>query len=175
LEEEGCTTIVENAWRRETQGRGGDVVAGLKGVAADLHDWSSNSLGDLDKRIARLKKELERWRRKVISRDQVHREGILRYKLERLEHQRDLYWRQRAHVNWLERGDRNTAFFHSYASGRRKKNKIKKLIREDGSIVEREEEMAAVVTNYFTNLFTSCAGQRMEELLDRVVPRSLRI
>jgi hypothetical protein len=48
---------------------------------------------------------------------------------------------------------------------------IKKLIREDGSIVEREEEMAAVVTNYFTDLFTSCAGQRMEELLDRVVPR----
>jgi hypothetical protein len=29
--------------------------------------------------------------------------------------------------------------------------------------------MAAMVTNYFNELFTSDAGSRMEELLDRVV------
>ena len=68
MEEDGCDTIVENAWLCETQGRGGDVVSGLKGVANDLQDWSKNTLGNLDKRIARLKKDLESSRRREISR-----------------------------------------------------------------------------------------------------------
>jgi hypothetical protein len=37
--------------------------------------------------------------------------------------------------------------------------------------VEREEEMAAVITNYFKSLFSSTAGDRQEELLSQVVPR----
>jgi hypothetical protein len=91
--------------------------------------------------------------------------------IEKLENQRDLYWKQRAKVNWLTKGDRNTTFFHSYASERKKHNRIKQLKREDGSMVEGEEEMAAVVTNYFNNLFTSHAGPRLEELLERVIQR----
>lgn len=37
--------------------------------------------------------------------------------------------------------------------------------------MDGEEEMAAVVTQYFNNLFASCVGHRMNELLERVVPR----
>lgn len=117
------------------------------------------------------KRDLEKWRRKEISKEQVNKEQLLRYKLDKLEHQRDLYWRQRAHVQWMEKGDRNTSFFHSYASARKKKNKIKKLIREDGSVVEGESEMANLVTNYFKELFMSQAGDRLEELLVHVSPR----
>jgi hypothetical protein len=37
--------------------------------------------------------------------------------------------------------------------------------------VEGEGEMAAVITNYFQNLFTSHAGNRSQELLSHVTPR----
>lgn len=63
LQEEMCTTVVENAWRREEVGRGVTVAEVLKGVAGDLKEWSSHNLGDMEKRIARLKKELEACRR----------------------------------------------------------------------------------------------------------------
>ncbi|KAA3461183.1 reverse transcriptase [Gossypium australe] len=36
------------------------------------------------------------------------------------------YWEQRARVNWLKLGDRNTAFFHSIATQKRQKNCIQK-------------------------------------------------
>jgi hypothetical protein len=44
-----------------------------------------------------------------------------------------MYWKQRAHVKWLEKGDKNTSFFHASCSERRKNNFIGKLRREDGS------------------------------------------
>lgn len=85
----------------------------------------------------------------------VNWEYLLKYKLERLEHQKDLYWKQRAHVNWMEKGDKNTPYFQAYASARKKTNRLNKLKKDNGEVVQEEAEMAAVITNYFCSLFTS--------------------
>jgi hypothetical protein len=82
-----------------------------------------------------------------------------------------MFWRQRAHVRWLQSGDKNTAFFHAFASERKKRNTIKILRREDGNWVEGEEKLKEHVENYFLNLFTSTAGPNNEELLQVVTPR----
>jgi hypothetical protein len=50
----------------------------------------------------------------------VVKEGVLKYKPEKLEEQVDTYWRQWAHVAWLQKGDRNTSFFHATCSERMK-------------------------------------------------------
>jgi hypothetical protein len=83
----------------------------LKVVTGELMDWSTNILGDLEKRVKKIKRELETCRRMAICPNQVVREEILRFKLEQLEEQIDLYWKQRAHVRCLQEGDRNTSFF----------------------------------------------------------------
>jgi hypothetical protein len=41
--------------------------------------------------------------------------------------QEETHWMQRSRANWLRHGDRNTSFFHHYATERTKKNFIKKL------------------------------------------------
>jgi hypothetical protein len=97
----------------------------VKGVLGGLMDWNKNILGDLEKRISKVKKELEYWRRKGTSPKQVRREGLLCFKLDRLEEQKNTYWKQKAHVKWMKEGDRNTKYFHSVASERRKLNRIK--------------------------------------------------
>jgi hypothetical protein len=60
----------------------------VKGVLGGLMDWNRNILGDLEKRISKVKKELEYWRRKGTSPKQVRREGLLCFKLDRLEEQK---------------------------------------------------------------------------------------
>jgi hypothetical protein len=83
-----------------------------------------------------------------------------------------MFWQQRARANWLKNGDRNTSFFHAHASERRRVNKIKKLKREGGGVVEREEELGPFITNFYKSLFLSSAGQVNEDLL-QFVPQSV--
>jgi hypothetical protein len=85
LEEEMCDDVVANAWQRSVDGLESTSGA-LCNVMADLKEWSKFSLGDVEKRIARTKKDLERCRRGLISDANVRKEQILRYKLDRMEH-----------------------------------------------------------------------------------------
>lgn len=78
----------------------------------------------------------------------------------------DLSWRQRSHANWLKRGDRNTKFFHAFASERRKRNFLKKLRRDDGVWVEGDVRFKEMIPSYFfSSLFTSSTGDAMNEVL----------
>jgi hypothetical protein len=45
------------------------------------------------------------------------------------------------------------------------------LRRDDGVVVEEEEAMQQVATNYFSKLFTSSTGSRMNELLEQIERR----
>lgn len=144
LEEEDCARVVEEAWEGSV---GESLSSKLKGVAAGLGNWSLNVLGDLRKHVKKAKKDLEACRRQLISDDSVQREAALSFKAERLEEQLHLYWRQRPHVKWLEKGERNTTFFHHFCSERRKNNRIGNLRREDGGLVEEEVEKRAFITN----------------------------
>ena len=53
--------------------------------------------------------------------------------IELLLEQEEVHWLQRSRANWLRHGDRNTTFFHQFATARRKKNMIKKL-RVDNNV-----------------------------------------
>ena len=53
-------------------------------ILQDLHERDKNVLGELERRISKVRKELERCRRQMISQDCVSRENLLRYKLGRL-------------------------------------------------------------------------------------------
>ena len=82
-----------------------------------------------------------------------------------------MYWRQRAQTHWLKNGDRNTKFYHAFASERRRRNRIKKLVRDGGGTVEDEQGIHNLITNFYKDLFCSCAGNRYDELLSQVEPK----
>jgi hypothetical protein len=163
--------VVNNAW--EAAGARGEekVMEKICVVSKELASWSREVIGDLQKRIKMLKTELEECRKGVVTDVSLRKEQVLRYRLERVEEQWDTHWKQRAHVTWLQHGDRNTTYFHSVASERKKQNTIKKLRREGGLVVEGEENLQALVTNYFSGLFTPMAGTNPAQVLPHIQPR----
>ena len=170
LEEEECDDVVHNAWHLAMLTGDQKIADAIKRVGSELHTWDREVLGDLQNRIKQAKKALSRCRRQDISQEQVSREHLLRYKLERLQDQKNVYWKQRAKAHWLKDGDRNTSFFHACASERRRGNSIRKLTKEDGVVVEGEDELRSFITNYYQDVFSSCAGTREAELLSHISP-----
>jgi hypothetical protein len=57
----------------------------------------------------------------------------------------------------LNNGDKNTKYFHAFASERKRRNKIRKIVKEDRSVVTKEE-IRGLITNYYSSLFQTHAG-----------------
>jgi hypothetical protein len=70
----------------------------------------------------------------------------------------------------MQYGDRNTSFFHQFATARRKRNFIKRLKHED-NWVDGTAALKPIVLQYFANLFTSEVQVTDPELLEKIQPR----
>jgi hypothetical protein len=44
----------------------------------------------------------------------------------------EVWWSQRSRAMWLKHGDKNTSYFHQKENQRKRKNKIERLIDENG-------------------------------------------
>lgn len=72
----------------------------------------------------------------------------------------ELRWMQRSRVTWLQSGDKNTRYFHAYASARARKNAVEKIQLEDGSECSDKKEIA----NIFCDHMKSILGTQGEVL-----------
>ncbi|CAL8168851.1 unnamed protein product [Prunus armeniaca] len=69
--------------------------------------------------------------------------------------QEAVFWRQKSRVNWLQKGDRNTKFFHLTTIIRRRRNKIERLKNIAGDWVEEAVGIKALAVTYFSDLFSN--------------------
>ena len=67
-----------------------------------------------------------------------------------------------------KRQEKNTRFFHLRASQRKKRNKIFKLRKADGSLTEDVNEMKNLITTFYKDLYTLEGTQDMERVLQTV-------
>ena len=79
-----------------------------------------------------------------------------------------MMWKQRARVEWLRAGDKNTRYFHMRANMRRAKNKIIALLRADGTTTNDVQEMKAMTNSFYNTLYTSEGTENMDEVLNTV-------
>ncbi|GLU03960.1 hypothetical protein SLE2022_211290 [Rubroshorea leprosula] len=67
----------------------------------------------------------------------------------------EIMWRQRSREIWIQEGDRNTRFFHNRASKLKDRNRVDRLLNENGELTSDFNAVQGVVTGYFSKLFTT--------------------
>ena len=87
---------------------------------------------------------------------------------------REIYWAQRSKVSWLKYGDKNTQFFYSKASQRRRRNHIQGMKNNDGIWMEEKEDIIEMTTNYFDGLFNAGTCPQIDECLN-IVPHRVTL
>jgi hypothetical protein len=148
---------LEKAWEASSDGSHSlqATCNSLHQVAYSLQVWSKESFGSVRLEINKLEKKLKSIRLQprnlANNKMAIQVEGRLCELFEREE----VMARQRSRVDWLREGDRNTAFFHARASTRRRTNRIKALVREDGSRCEDISEIKGMTEAFYGDLFTS--------------------
>lgn len=88
----------------------------------------------------------------------------------------EMYWAQRAHLNWIQYGDRNTSFFHRVTMARHNRNRIHGLEDDSGQWVTGTEKMLRIAMKYFENLFTASdveGDDRVLGLVEKQISRNM--
>lgn len=89
--------------------------------------------------------------RKLVT-DELRLEQHLIFSLNVINRQEEIYWKQRAKLQWLKEEDGNTKFFHSVANGRKNRNFIPQILHE-GHLLENPLDIGKAFTSRFKQQF----------------------
>lgn len=129
LKEPDLPNVVRDCWKNL---EGINILERLTATSESLMVWAQH----IEAEFRRNKRDCERNIERLQSAEDENSIKLLmetKKKLAEILLKEEIYWKQRAKLFWLKEGDKNTRFFHSMASTRRKNNAITKLQREDGS------------------------------------------
>ncbi|XP_059428496.1 uncharacterized protein LOC132162251 [Corylus avellana] len=77
----------------------------------------------------------------------------------------ELRWRQRAKVDWIKHGDRNTKFFHAIANQRHQRNQVVHICDERGIICDTQESTEKAFWDFYSKLFTTEGTKGVKQCL----------
>ncbi|XP_042974784.1 uncharacterized protein LOC122306423 [Carya illinoinensis] len=169
--EKECSSIIERAWCQRNGSISLDQIMGrISRCAIELGRWNKTSFGHVQKNLANAKRKLQ-----CLEANDSGSLSLEEHKQACLEVQKwlerdELMWKQRSRVKWLREGDCNSRYFHSKASTRRRKNSIMQLQDESGCW-QKGDQMDALITEYFQNLFTAADWVDMGDILSGVEAR----
>uniref|UniRef100_A0A2N9GYK3 Reverse transcriptase domain-containing protein n=1 Tax=Fagus sylvatica TaxID=28930 RepID=A0A2N9GYK3_FAGSY len=165
----GCEETIMKAWEMSKPGtRMFKVWHKLKECKKQLGEWSRKSFGNIKKQIEILQQRIKQAESLAIQ-DRVHANiNGLRKELNLLLGKEEKFWRQRSRTSWLAQGDRNTKYFHGRATQRRRRNSVSKLCDERGRWHESNEEIAELMIEYYTTLFTTSNPTHLAEATSEV-------
>ncbi|KAA3461612.1 reverse transcriptase [Gossypium australe] len=133
----------------------GSIPDKLEAMGCRMQDWSRRNKKDDKRKWVCLENRLNFLFTQEISDDILAEIVEVQLDLNLEADKEELYWAQRARVNWLKNGDRNTSFFHKMTGQRKTRNRIVALEDDFGNRFSTNEDMVKVATDYFAMLFSA--------------------
>lgn len=122
--------VVAPSWKREaTMTR---LSSHIKKSTSASKVWAKDKVGNTGKRIKKTLTKLTTMLDKVDMVWDKEKVITMEAELEKLKTEDELHWPQCSRIYWLSAGDKNTSYFHNFASSRRKGNTIKTIKSDEG-------------------------------------------
>jgi hypothetical protein len=170
LLEENFDDIVSTAWNRAQLEGPRNIAQKLNEVHRSLHAWDMQTLKEPHRHSRELQEKLNSVMEGPLSDEATSQQQRIQLSIEQILEQEELKWVQRSRANWMKSGDRNTHFFHNFATGRKKRNLIKKLSDANNNMVEGWDYLADHINDYFRILFSVEVPDPNEEVISKVKP-----
>jgi hypothetical protein len=123
------------------------------------------------KEYQKAQKDMERVVNGPLNDETLEQQRELAKEIESLLEKEEIHWSQQSMLNWLQAGDKNTSYFHNFASERRRKNRINKLKDDSGNWVEGHPNLNPMISQYFAGLFTTEIDEPDPQVLEKVIPK----
>ncbi|CAL1379935.1 unnamed protein product [Linum trigynum] len=128
----------------------------LEKLASNLNQWNKDTFGNIFYKKRRLMARIQGIQERVamsFSPGLYKLQVKLEKELDQVLEQEELYWFQRSRESWVQRGERNTSYFHNQTAIRRRRNKIDSLKGADGAWITDPQELAVLVFEFFAALY----------------------
>ena len=123
-----------------------------------LKQWNEQCFGNLQKHLREAQARLDSVTRQIrdqgMTQDFISEESSALREVEEWELREEIFWKQKSRVDWLQEGDRNTAFFHNTVKARRSGNSITSLVSTSGDQLFSKEAISLEAKRYFSQLFS---------------------
>ncbi|VFQ88375.1 unnamed protein product [Cuscuta campestris] len=150
--------VVKDAWTKSP------TVGGMRGLVSKLHDlkkalrdWNTKEFGNISVMLKNAEHEaLNAQTHYENSPSDTNREAaqLANAKLVRAINNEVEYWKQKAHIKWLDKGDSNSKLFQAFVKGKQKKLAINHIISKNGKGLHTKEEICEEAISFFKAQFT---------------------
>nr|XP_023925285.1 uncharacterized protein LOC112036686 [Quercus suber] len=128
LANEGCGETVEGVWQASYDGtENSKVIRKIEKSGKELINWSRSNFGNIRNELVKKRKELARAEKQAVRTRNSFLVVLLKKEINTLMGKEERMWRQRSRFTNITEGDRNTRFFHSRATQRKRRNCINNI------------------------------------------------
>ncbi|KAK9019112.1 hypothetical protein V6N11_034151 [Hibiscus sabdariffa] len=147
--------VIKEVWNRDNRlPKEVRFCTKIRRTRVKLKKWSRAKYGGKRNMVDKLCKEIAQLQQDLLTTESADRIKTLQKELDVGWEREEQYWHQRARLNWLKLGDRNSKFFHATTIQNRRRNAIMKIRLHSGAWIEGEEVIAEHLQNHFGRLFS---------------------
>ncbi|KAK8985026.1 hypothetical protein V6N11_082645 [Hibiscus sabdariffa] len=171
LLKDDCSSKVREAWDNQIPcSESNVIVKKLKTIRLRMSKWSRLKFANNKRSIEDIKKRIRLLQSSPLSSSSKEEILALKHESHKLWESEERHWHQRARINWLKYGDKNTKFFHATTIQKQRQNAILKIKNDLGLWIEEEQAVYSHIENHFKKIYSKDPSVNCDCITDLIPP-----
>lgn len=151
-----------------------NLINKMRILRSRVKDWQIQKKKKVSLELMKIEEELKEIAKGMASHKFAWNNRVriweLRKRKQKILQMEEISWRLKSRVTWLREGDKNTKFFHRFASKRRVSNAIWKIKNEEEATFHSYEDISKEAINYFKKAYSRDANRSIEDIMWGIEP-----